>query len=58
MSIVNSLKKMNIEIFQSVAKEKAEKALQIFNKYLEINKVNQMVEFQIIRMSCMVDKSG
>ena len=49
---------MNIEIFQSVAKEKAEKALQIFNKYLEINKENQMVEFQIIRMSCMVDKSG
>ena len=57
MSIVCSLQLTDNKVFQEVTKEEAEKAIKLFQKVREINKDSQMAEFQIIRMSVLIDNS-
>ena len=57
MCIVSSLDTTDHRIFHEVTKEQASKALKLFKKVCEMNKDSQMSEFQMKRMSVLMDNS-
>ena len=57
MCIVCSLHCTDNHVFHEVTKEEAEKATRLFTKVKELNKESQMAEFQILRMSVLIDPS-
>lgn len=57
MTTVSNLAQISQDVFQDVTKEQAQKVLSILNRYLLINKTNPMVNFQLLRMSVILDHS-
>ncbi len=58
MTIASNLARIDSDTFRWMAKEKAEKAVQIFKRYSQIVKTSQMVEFQLLRMTVFLDNSA
>jgi tetratricopeptide (TPR) repeat protein len=57
MCISCSLDALDRRVFFEVTKEQASKALKLFKKVCELNKENQMAEFQTKRMAILMDIS-